>query len=481
MIGTIMAADSITLGGGTLIGRALAQTAAVTLSTTETITVPAANSAGPPIPVEMVGLANVNVVEWAGLVLAPPTKFGTAPSGLVIGGNVSLFAGYTALVTDASGNLKVDIAAGSLSVTAVVLGSVTAVVSGPVTIANFPSVQAVSGSVTAILPANSSVNITEWNGIALTSPTNFGTAPSGLVIGGNVSLFAGGSALVVDGSGNLKVNVAMGSVTAVLSGSVTVTNFPSVQTISGSVTTVPPANASTNITEWNGTALTSPTNFGTAPSGTVIGGNVSIFAGTSALVLDGSSNLWVKDVSDVAQASTTSGQVGPLVQMATVTSAPTDTGAKTNPLRGDANGCLRINPAGQTGSFSSVTGSSSGTSQITITVPAGKKWILKSSRLVLTAGASAGSRVPLLVCSDASANAFAIAAAGLTTPQGISTVDGYCFAPSLPTSTVLFGGQATVGFPEVVLGPGFTVTTSTSGLAAGDSQAIVLNIEVFAD
>jgi hypothetical protein len=46
---------------------------------------------------------------------------------------------------------------------------------------------------------------------------------------------------------------------------------------------------------------------------------------------------------------------------------------------------------------------------------------------------------------------------------------------------VLFGGQATVGFPEVVLGPGFTVTTSTSGLAAADSQAIVLNIEVFAD
>jgi hypothetical protein len=114
MVGTIMAADSITLGGGTLIGRALAQTAAVTLSTTETITVPTGANAGPAVPVVFTGIANVDVVEWAGLVLAPPTKFGTAPTGLVIGGNVSIFAGYSALVTDASGNLKVDIAAGSV-------------------------------------------------------------------------------------------------------------------------------------------------------------------------------------------------------------------------------------------------------------------------------------------------------------------------------------------------------------------------------
>jgi hypothetical protein len=114
MVGTIMAADSITLGGGTLIGRALAQTAAVTLSTTETITVPTGANAGPAVPVVFTGIANVDVVEWAGLVLAPPTNFGTAPTGLVIGGNVSIFAGYSALVTDASGNLKVDIAAGSV-------------------------------------------------------------------------------------------------------------------------------------------------------------------------------------------------------------------------------------------------------------------------------------------------------------------------------------------------------------------------------
>jgi hypothetical protein len=40
MVGTILAHTSITLGGGTLTGRALANTGAVTLSTTETITAP---------------------------------------------------------------------------------------------------------------------------------------------------------------------------------------------------------------------------------------------------------------------------------------------------------------------------------------------------------------------------------------------------------------------------------------------------------
>ena len=44
MVGTIMAAVSITLGGGTLSGRALASTGSITLSTTEAVTVPTVSS-----------------------------------------------------------------------------------------------------------------------------------------------------------------------------------------------------------------------------------------------------------------------------------------------------------------------------------------------------------------------------------------------------------------------------------------------------
>jgi hypothetical protein len=266
MIGTIMAADSITLGGGTLIGRALAQTAAVTLSTTETITVPTGANAGPAVPVVFTGIANVNVVEWAGLTLAPPTNFGTAPSGLVIGGNVSLFAGYTALVTDASGNLKVDIAA----------GSVTAVISGSVTVGNFPAIQPVSfaGSVTV------------------------GNFPATQPVSGTITALQGTSPWVVSGS-----VTALPSGIQPISGSVAVTNFPAIQTIAGSVTALIsgsvtvgnfPALQNVDVTEWDGIVLGAPTTWGTAPTGNiVIGGNVELFAGNTALVADGSSNLKV--------------------------------------------------------------------------------------------------------------------------------------------------------------------------------------------
>ena len=44
----------------------------------------------------------------------------------------------------------------------------------------------------------------------------------------------------------------------------------------------------------------------------------------------------------VAQGSTTSGEVGPLIQTATTTYAPTYTNAQTNPLTSDTNGSLRV-------------------------------------------------------------------------------------------------------------------------------------------
>jgi hypothetical protein len=118
-----------------------------------------------------------------------------------------------------------------------VSGSVTALVSGSVAVTNFPSSQPISGSVSVSnFPAVQTANITEWNGIALGSPTAFGTAPTGLVIGGNVSLFAGSTALGADASGNLNVDIAAGSITARISGSVTVGNFPATQPVSGTIT-----------------------------------------------------------------------------------------------------------------------------------------------------------------------------------------------------------------------------------------------------
>lgn len=70
-------------------------------------------------------------------------------------------------------------------------------------------------------------------------------------------------------------------------------------------------------------------------------------AKTNPLSLDTSGNLRVIDLNlSLPQASTTSGQVGPLVQTATTTAAPTYTTAKTNPLSTDTAGNLRVSLAG---------------------------------------------------------------------------------------------------------------------------------------
>jgi hypothetical protein len=93
------------------------------------------------------------------------------------------------------------------------------------------------------------------------APTNWGTAPSGLVIGGNVELFAGNSALVCDGSSRLLVNIGAGSVG--IAGSV-------VATVSGNVT----VNQGTSPWASKDAADMSGTVPGTAPSSTVIVGEI---------------------------------------------------------------------------------------------------------------------------------------------------------------------------------------------------------------
>ena len=92
-------------------------------------------------------------------------------------------------------------------------------------------------------------NITKVAGIALSTPTAWGSVPSGTVIGGNVELFAGNTSLVADGSGKLYVNINGESV--IVSGSVAVTNLPATQPVSAASLPLPTgaATASAQATE----------------------------------------------------------------------------------------------------------------------------------------------------------------------------------------------------------------------------------------
>ena len=176
---------------------------------------------------------------------------------------------------------------------------------------------------------------------------------------------------------------------------------------------------------------------------------------------------------NVAQGSTTSGETGPLNQMATVTSAPTDTNAKTNPMRGDAAGNLRINPFGQTGSFAgTLTGTGAGNVGVTLTIPTGYKFVFKSLLVKIqlaNSGAARGFSVNML---DASSNYLGGNGSGFN--QTINTIGYYTVGPSLPLATSLTAtSNATIPMPEICLPPGGTIVFSITSGVAGDTITVL--------
>jgi hypothetical protein len=65
--------------------------------------------------------------------------------------------------------------------------------------------------------------------------------------------------------------------TQTISGAVSVSNFPATQPVSGTVSTTPPSNASTNLTQVDGVSLGSPSTYGTSPGAVeVIGVNAFV-------------------------------------------------------------------------------------------------------------------------------------------------------------------------------------------------------------
>ena len=153
---------------------------------------------------------------------------------------------------DASHPLPVT-ATGSVAVTNF---PATQPVSGSVAVSNFPASQTVAGTVTA--------NQGTANTLANAWPTELtdGTTGPVSVKPASTAAVATDKALVVAISPNNSVAVT------------------------GTITTTPPANASTNITQVAGTTLgaTAVTNFGTAPAAAAVPGvNASIFSGTTGI------------------------------------------------------------------------------------------------------------------------------------------------------------------------------------------------------
>jgi hypothetical protein len=180
--------------------------------------------------------ASTNVVQWANSNLGAMANYGTSPGAVLVPG-VNAFVTNTVTVSGTiTANAGTNLNTSALLLDATFTGRIntqgqkTSAASTPVVIASDQSAVPVSGTVTTTPPANASTNVTQVAGVSLgsTAVTNYGTAPAAAAVPG-VNAF--------------------------------VTNTVGV---SGTVTTTPPANASTNVAQFGGNNVV---------TGTGVGGN----------------------------------------------------------------------------------------------------------------------------------------------------------------------------------------------------------------
>lgn len=181
--------------------------------------------------------------------------------------------------------------------------------------------------------------------------------------------------------------------------SIDINSAPTI-TVAGTVTTTPPSNASTNIAQFGGTNISTGTGTGGAgiprvtvsndsnvlatQSGTWNIGTLTTItnpvgatqSGSWTVTANAGTNLNTSNLAldatlaklTLAQASTTSGQSGTLMQGAVTTGAPSYTTAQTDPLSLDTSGRLRIDNSSWLGSTAPTVGSKTSTNSLPVVI-----------------------------------------------------------------------------------------------------------------
>lgn len=160
--------------------------------------------------------------------------------------------------------------------------------------------------------------------------------------------------------------------------------------------------------------------------------------------------------SGVAQASTTSGQTGTLIQCATTTAAPTYTTATTNPCSTDTSGNIRVTSAGAATAANQTTANASLASIDGKTLAAVAPVATTAAVSCQVAKSSAGSLLASTLYSSVSGwflvfNATSAPADGAVTPIEFLRY---------PTADVTMGYSAS---PPLAAGTGITICFSTTG------------------
>lgn len=147
----------------------------------------------------------------------------------------------------------------------------------------------------------------------------------------------------------------------------------------------------------------------------------------------------------------------------------------------DANGNLRLNPYGAAGSCKvstagPITGAAGAPS---VTVPAGKKWLVMSVTVVVANTAVAGSRqVAVKITNGTTEISHTPASTQNPTP---STTVRWTFGPSIVAQAIV-NGNTTSPMPSLVLGPGYVIFGQLeTGGDAGDTTTVAVNYIEYSD
>ena len=172
-----------------------------------------------------------------------------------------------------------------------------------------------------------------------------------------------------------------------------------------------------------------------------------------------------------------------LVGGVVATSAAAGTAAQQMAVQMDVAGCVRVNPAAQTGSFASKVNVASAGADATVTVPAGKKWIVRGLKVNLAASSQAATRQVRLVAFDAASNAIFFKVPPGT--QILSTSVAYYLYSGLTDDAggaLANNSSHSYSFPAaLVLGPGCTINTAVSSIQSSDVVTLIAMVEEYND
>jgi hypothetical protein len=160
------------------------------------------------------------------------------------------------------------------------------------------------------------------------------------------------------------------------------------------------------------------------------------------------------------------------------TAAPAPTNGQQVANQADSAGNIRINPSGQIGSFTSSDTTAGAGLEVTLTVPASTKWVLKACNYKIVASAGVANRSAQITAKDAAGKIMASAADPQLTTAG--QTHRTTFGPGLVNAAFANNNDG-VSFPELCLGPGATLVTTTTNMQVGDVVELTACVIQFSD